>query len=615
MHQEKYTGYSCGSEVNQLDHIPEQVKKTIIEERLKELLKRSFISQETYDQIVEAQLRYQQSMSEEDIQVDKRHASTVEGDHTAAEQFVHQDITPAQKEQDPVATVSKQGASVNSEGQQPKKRKLSAEEIRERNITWLLGIGVVCLLIAGTFLATSTWYMLPDIMKTLLLTVVAGLFFGLAILTDKVLKIRKTGFAFYILGALFLPIVILSIGFYGHLGYYLSMDGEGRYLFGTLGSLVLLPIYLMIAKRLSSKLFVWFSYVSITLVAGFFIGWLHLPIDGFYLGMVLFNSVLIFFYQYVKKQKKWIFFIEDFAKYIQANLILTSVFVIFFYDQALMNGFNLIITAVLYLMMIFVANYREYHYVFTLLFVYGAYQLIEFSGLQSADVIFYALVGFIFLFLPKILPEEYRLTHVFQYTSVIISGLAFIFISFKAMVLTIDESSFMMVVAYLMIASNFIYAANRFEVRGQIFSYISTVFLLVASYELVYVVQTYLHYESIVLPFFFMAFLIYIVFGCVMTQSSLKVIKQASRDVSLMVMGSLVIIHLGIGALWEMGLMFFLLSLVALLLWNYETRYVESIRKFVTWLHGLFFGIAVMFFYGTGLLLLCCHKNICQHLQ
>src|SRR5690625_7364278 len=136
--------------------------------------------------------------------------------------------------------------------QAPKKKKTD-QEIRERNITWLLGIGVVFLLIAGTFLATSTWYLLPDMVKTLIIALVAGLFIGLALLTDKVLKISKTGLAFYVLGALFLPIIILSIGFYGQLGHYLSIHGDGKYLLGALGAIVLLPVYMYMAEKLRSE--------------------------------------------------------------------------------------------------------------------------------------------------------------------------------------------------------------------------------------------------------------------------------------------------------------------------------------------------------------------------
>ena len=98
------------------------------------------------------------------------------------------------------------------------KKKLTPEEIRERNITWLLNIGVIFLLIGGLFVATSNWESMTSFMKSGSIAVVALLFYGTAFLTKKVLKIEKTAFAFSVLGSLFLPIFILSLGWFGLLG-------------------------------------------------------------------------------------------------------------------------------------------------------------------------------------------------------------------------------------------------------------------------------------------------------------------------------------------------------------------------------------------------------------
>lgn len=623
-----------------MDNLPEHIKKLIVEEELERLVNDNYISQETYDNIIEAQYHYYEDFyqtvsdlasaellgdkaklaeasesalaneQQEDMQyvkrtsLDMQEADTYQAkeSYANAQQIGAQECHKQQSEaeqsnvQDTYAQKATQSGPASKQSQVPK-RKLTDQEIRERNITWLLGVGVVFLLIAGTFLATSTWYMLPNIVKTLLIALVAGLFFGLAILTDKLLKITKTGFAFYVLGALFLPIVILSIGFYGQLGYYLSVEGDGKYLLGALGSLVLLPIYLAMARKLHARLFVWLSYVFLTFSVGFFLGWLNLPIDGFYLGMVLFNTGLIFFYRYANKQEKWSFYVGDFVKYMQANLILTSVLVIVFYDSALMNGFNLMITATLYLMMIYVTNYRQYHYVFTLLFVYGAYQMIEFQALQELDAILYASLGFVFLFLPRLFRDEHQVTQIFQYTSVIISGLAFVFISSKAMVLTMEEPSIALSIAYMLIAFNFLYAVNKFHVNERVFSYISTVFMMIGFNELVLVGQEIFGFPSIHLPLFMIASIVYIVLGCLHTHPFLEKIRISSRDVSVLLMLWLLFIHGFMADLWETGVMFILLSMVAVLLAQYETRHLKYVTAFATWIHPLCFGIAMMLFY------------------
>src|SRR5690606_3893352 len=92
-----------------------------------------------------------------------------------------------------------------------KKKKLSQEEVRERNISWLLNIGVILLLIGGLFVATSNWATMSNFMKSASIAVVSLLFYGFAFISGKVLKIERTSFAFIVLGSLFLPIFILSI--------------------------------------------------------------------------------------------------------------------------------------------------------------------------------------------------------------------------------------------------------------------------------------------------------------------------------------------------------------------------------------------------------------------
>jgi len=73
------------------------------------------------------------------------------------------------------------------------KKTLTPEEIRERNITWLLNIGVIFLLIGGLFVATSNWESMTSFMKSGSIAIVALLFYGIAFLTKKILKIEKYG--------------------------------------------------------------------------------------------------------------------------------------------------------------------------------------------------------------------------------------------------------------------------------------------------------------------------------------------------------------------------------------------------------------------------------------
>lgn len=84
---------------------------------------------------------------------------------------------------------SKQAKKMKSLKPKKVKKTLSPQEVRERNITWSLVLGVVLLLIGELVLATSTWDTLTDWKKTGMITFVSVVFFGLAYFTRRVLKI------------------------------------------------------------------------------------------------------------------------------------------------------------------------------------------------------------------------------------------------------------------------------------------------------------------------------------------------------------------------------------------------------------------------------------------
>jgi|GEM_PF-4807290 len=139
------------------------------------------------------------------------------------------------------------------------KKVKSADEIRERNITWSLILGVIMLLTAGLILSTTNWQYMNELLKVISIASVSILFLSLSWFTEKILKIKKTSFAFLILGSSFVPIVFVGIGFFELFGRWLSFYGEGKYILGLLGSLISCIVYSVNAKRNNSRLFRWLS--------------------------------------------------------------------------------------------------------------------------------------------------------------------------------------------------------------------------------------------------------------------------------------------------------------------------------------------------------------------
>lgn len=438
------------------------------------------------------------------------------------------------------------------------KKPLTPEEIRERNIIWSLNIGVIFLLIGGLFVATSNWQSMSSMLKCGLIAMVSLLFYGLSLLTKKVLHINKTAFAFTVLGSLFVPIFILSLGSFGFLGTYLSINGEGKYFLGTLGSLVPILVYIWFAHKLDSRLFVWFTYISFTAGIAFFLAGLQLSMDSFYLGLMLLNVIYLVLYHFTKNRMSIELFTKEFVPFVQVNLVLSTLFMLFLYDNQLAYSFNLFLTAIIYLSMIYVSGKKEYHFVFSVMLVYAAYQLFEHSNLKTFAAIGYALTGVGVVFVPRLFKGEFSLDKAFQYTSAVISGFAFIYISFEGMVLRTGGPSIVLMIAYFVVAANFIYLSNNVPLR--LFPYLSSAFLASALYEAAALVLTPIHVIHFPVPMFLAGLLLFLMFGTLLiTTKHVKNIQLSARDIGLGLMGLAVFTGFAFSYWRELGVMLFLL--------------------------------------------------------
>lgn len=101
-------------------------------------------------------------------------------------------------------------------------------------IPLLLIAGVLFLFMGGIVFLTSTWEILPDAGRAIGLLSASVIAFGVNILAERVLKLPKTGLAFYILGCIFLPLALGGIGVFQLFGEWLSFYGDGALLLWTI---------------------------------------------------------------------------------------------------------------------------------------------------------------------------------------------------------------------------------------------------------------------------------------------------------------------------------------------------------------------------------------------
>ncbi|TYS41919.1 DUF2157 domain-containing protein [Bacillus infantis] len=269
-----------------LSSLTKEHEKQIFQKELYKLKKQEFIGPDDYSRVLDAHLSYYQSLELDAVEL------------KTAEQ---------PKKEEKVITAPAPASLPEKPSAEEKNR--SPEEVRERNISMTLNLGVVLLLVGGLFVATSNWDEMSDWMKSGSIALVSLLFFGISLAAGKLLAIHKTAFAFNVLGSLFLPIFLLSVSWFGLMGEYLSFYGEGSYFYAAAGALILAPFYGFLARQMGSRLFVWFAFSAITSAAGFLLLALGARQDTFYLGMMIYNAGLIaLFLKGRKKSSSPLFF-------------------------------------------------------------------------------------------------------------------------------------------------------------------------------------------------------------------------------------------------------------------------------------------------------------------
>jgi hypothetical protein len=368
---------------------------------------------------------------------------------------------------------------------QPKpKIELTPEQKREKNITSLMAAGVILLLLGGLTLATSNWDVFSSLTKTVLVGGIAVLFGGLGALSEKVLKIRKTAFTFFVLFALFIPITVLSAGYFELFGSWLSFYGEGRYILGVLTTLLCVPFYYWFSSYFQSKLFSWFTLITSAIGYAYVLLALGLTKHAFYFAYAFGNIGFITLF-HIKRIKQPNVFLKTLPVFIQANLILSTVFILVLFDNQLYQSFNIILTAVLYLAMRMVNQRKEYELLFIGFIAYGLFQLIQNSLLLDYSLLLVVLIPIVLLLVGKF--SDNRLNGYYHLANAAISVLAFLYITVNGVLLSGGDGSIWLLLGYLVLSGNFIYLT--YQKSFSFFKYLAPFYVICTFMELYHLME------------------------------------------------------------------------------------------------------------------------------
>ena len=100
-----------------------------------------------------------------------------------------------------------------------------------KKVDTLLKIGIAMVAISGVMIATTSWDIITDLVKMIIIAIIGVVFLGLSFFSDKKLKIRSTTITYWILSMVAFSLSIFMIGNFGLVGEWFSVNGEGADVF------------------------------------------------------------------------------------------------------------------------------------------------------------------------------------------------------------------------------------------------------------------------------------------------------------------------------------------------------------------------------------------------
>lgn len=565
--------------VNAMSNSNERAK--IVKDELTELFKHGYINKPHYKRLMQTYESYQHA---------KKKAIDVTQEEITA--FTHSDEPLKNKQK----VIIDKSTTKNDRVARPVRIKKPPEQVRERNITWLLILGVSFLLISGLVVATSSWDQMGPVLKVITLLGVSLFFLGLSGLSSRFLKIEKTAFAFLTLGSLLLPIAIIGIGYFGLFGDYLTITGDGRFLLGIICTLIPLPLYAYNAYKTKSKLFIWIFYVFLSVLVGFILAALEVPVDAFFLLIMIFNAGLLYIYhRYHKKQHRFLeAFLPELPAFAQLNLIISTLLMLFIFDEVIFYSFNILLSAMLYMVMVFVYQTKRYQFVFVVLFSYGVYLLADNSFLQNVDFFIYALMGTVYLAFAYLMRNHSFASKVFYYTSGVVTGIAFLYVTWHGLVIQGDSRSWMMLLSYLVISGTYVYLAHI--TSKPIFRLLAPLFFVATAIQFWFLAIEPLFPNSFVISLFILAIGLFFGIGFKNRFTYFKHIQKSTYYLSITIGFFAILVNALVLEYIETSVMLTIVGLIAIFVTLRSSNTEE--KRVARWIQPISWWLALTILYG-----------------
>ena len=160
----------------------------------------------------------------------------------------------------------------------------------------------LCILITGSvliitaiiaFLVTA-WDDIPNIIKLIVLISFEFLFIGLSNLTDKKLKLENVSKALFYIAMTYIPICFIAVSILELLGEYLSISGDGKYIFFSISAIIMAITYYYESTKRKDKYILYASVVSQIIAVIFTTLIFSQNALLVYISLLIYNLIIIF---------------------------------------------------------------------------------------------------------------------------------------------------------------------------------------------------------------------------------------------------------------------------------------------------------------------------------
>ena len=148
----------------------------------------------------------------------------------------------------------------NTEETEKQKQELTQEN--KKTITLLnLGLGLIGL--SGIILTTTNWKIISSITKILILIIISIICLLLSIISEKKLKIEILSKTYLKISMLFIILTIIANGYLETLSHWFSFNGDGKYLYASLLSIIIALLSLIMHNKYKKEIYKNISYIGI----------------------------------------------------------------------------------------------------------------------------------------------------------------------------------------------------------------------------------------------------------------------------------------------------------------------------------------------------------------